>query len=146
MGRHSTISLTGIKGNMHGDAVLPRPPRTVWEWMAATLDTKIKERLFGALIAGGPICILIGVYLLAGGMRYQAVVSDVDSLKDRVKALEEMKGQVNRLEVTGVGISKDVETIKNSQAEAKVDQTDLLKKVGDIRILLAQRGMQQPQP
>jgi len=109
-------------------------PMTISKGLA-TLAT-----IFIALISG-----LIGIWLysVTSAMSYQTVVSRVGEVEKRTEKLEAAVSDIQSLKFSTLNLQNDVKAMRETQQNNEQDRKDLIKNVSDIRILLAQRGLQQ---
>jgi len=128
----------------HGAAI----PRR--ESMMVRLDEKAKESItvsrgtlwfIGTAITVVPILLVIIGYAVSMAMGYQGNLSRVTELDSRVAKLEAAVAKIQSLEIGMNNIEKDVASVKKSHEAAEQDRKDILKNMGDIRILLAQKQM-----
>jgi len=118
--------------------------------MMVRLDSKAKEAItvsrgtlwfIGTAIAIVPIIVILIGYVITIAMGYQGNLSRVTELDSRVAKLEAAVTKIQSLEIGMNNIEKDVSSVKKSHEAAEQDRKDILKNMGDIRILLAQKQM-----
>ncbi len=96
----------------------------------------------GTLVAVVPVILLIAVYTVTVAMGYQSALSQVKEIDGRVTKLEAAFTEIQNLKLSMNNVANDVATMKASQKDADIDRKDILKNMGDIRILLAQKHME----
>ncbi len=128
----------------HGDPIA-RPTS-----MMVRIDEKAKEPItlsrgtlwfIGTLLTVIPITVLLVGYIITIATGYQSNISRVTELDGRVAKLESAVTKIQGLEISLNNVANDVGTMKANQVAADVDRKELIKSMGDIRILLAQKQM-----
>lgn len=84
----------------------------------------------------------VWIYSLTGAMSYQTVVNRVGTVETRVEKMENAIQDLQGLKITANNLTNDVKSIKEKQADAEPDRKKMMSDISDIRILLAQKGME----
>lgn len=114
--------------------------KTLIAQMDAKTTTPVKMSAGLASLIGIGIALVSG--LLGWAMSYQSVVSRVGDVEKRLEKMDTAIESLQSLKVTTVTMSNTIETIKKNQEENARDRKEDSKNIADIRILLAQKGMQ----
>lgn len=135
----------GLLVDSHGEAVSASKTGLM------KVDEKMSEPLgmsrglaaiFSVALAIVSAVIGIWLYSLTGAMSYQTVVSRVGTVETRLDKVEKALDDVQGMKITLNNVQNDSKAIRDKQAMDEQDRKDLIKNIGDIRILLAQKGLQ----
>jgi uncharacterized protein HemX len=122
--------------NEQGETV-NHPPKT----MMVKIDEKTTEKVTvskGTIGIAGVVLALV-VYIITVAMNYQGNLSKVTELDTRLTRVENAVAEIQSIKLSMSTIQNDVSSIRTTQKEADSDRKDILKSMGDIRILLAQK-------
>jgi hypothetical protein len=98
--------------------------------------------IIGTTIAAASVIVLILAYVVSGAMGYQGVVNRIGAAEDRLTKVEDALKDVQSMKLSLNNVQNDASEIRKKQSNDEQDRKEMIKNISDIRILLAQRGMQ----
>jgi septal ring factor EnvC (AmiA/AmiB activator) len=99
--------------------------------------------LIGTTIAAASVIVLILAYVVSGAMGYQGVVNRIDQAETRLDKIEKTLDEFSQMKITLNNVQNDSKVIRETQSANETDRKEMMKNLSDIRILLAQKGMQE---
>lgn len=112
--------------------------------MTAKLEAKAAEPISKGLAGLIGIAVAVVVYIITASMNYQGVVSRIGTAEDRLTKVEDAVKVINVLQLTTNTVQNDVKAIRENQMSRDAEWKELIKNVNDLRILTAQKQLQQP--
>lgn len=139
------VDTTGTIIGIHGEKLTPTTSLMGKIDEQVTTPITISRGL--ATIAGVLIALLSGIagiwiYSVTSAMSYQTVVNRVGVVEARLDKIDTVITDLQGLKMTTNNLQNDVKAIRDKQVNDEPDRKELIKNIGDIRILLAQKGMQ----